>query len=46
MPSYNIPAQPVDVEEVIKNSQFITRLRLVDTAEKAKAFIKQMNLRV
>lgn len=43
MPSYNIPAQPIEVEEVIKNSRFITRLRLVDTAEKAKAFIKQMN---
>lgn len=43
MSSYNIPAQAVDVEEVIKNSQFITRIRNVDTVEKAKAFIKQLN---
>jgi uncharacterized YigZ family protein len=43
MPSYNIPAEPIDVEEVIKNSQFITRIRFVDTAEKAKAFIKSLN---
>ena len=44
MPSYNIPATSLDVEEVIKNSQFITRIRHVDTAEAAKAFIKEMNL--
>ena len=43
MPTYNVPAQSVDVEEVIKNSQFITRLRNVVTAEEAKAFVKQMN---
>lgn len=43
MPSYNIPAQDLDVEEVIKNSQFITRVRNVSSAELAKAFIKQMN---
>lgn len=42
MPSYNIPAQELEVEEVIKNSQFITRVRCVSTAESAKAFIKQM----
>lgn len=44
MPSYNIPAEFVEVEELIKNSQFITRLQFVDTAEKAKAYIKQLNL--
>ena len=43
MPSYQIPAHPVDVEEVIKNSQFITRVRNVTTAEAAKAFIKELN---
>jgi uncharacterized YigZ family protein len=43
MPSYPIPAHSVDVEEVIKNSQFITRLRCVSTAEEAKAFIKALN---
>jgi len=43
MPRYNIPAQSVEVEEVIKNSQFITRLAFVDTAEKAKGFIKNLN---
>jgi len=43
MPSYQVPAAPVDVEEEIKNSQFITRVRNVATAEAAKAFIKQLN---
>jgi len=44
MSDYLVPAQPVDVEEVIKNSQFITRVRNVSTAEEAKAFIKSLNL--
>jgi uncharacterized YigZ family protein len=43
LPSYNIPAHALDVEEVIKNSRFITRVRHVVSAESAKAFIKQMN---
>ena len=43
MPSYNVPAESVEVEQVIKNSQFITRLAFVDSAEKAKAFINQLN---
>ena len=43
LPSYNIPAQDLDVEEVIKNSLFITRVRNVSSAELAKTFIKQMN---
>jgi len=43
LPSYNIPAQDLDVEEMIKNSQFITRVRNVSSAELAKTFIKQMN---
>ncbi len=45
MPSYNIPAQALKVEEEIKNSQFITRVRHAATAESAKAFVKQMNQR-
>lgn len=44
MPSYNIPAQSLEVEAVIKNSQFITRVRNVASAELAKSFIKEMNL--
>ena len=43
MPSYNVPAEPIDVDEVIKNSQFVTRVRNVATAEAAKAFIKELN---
>lgn len=43
MPAYNVPAENIEVEEVIKNSQFITRLRNVATAEAAKAFIKELN---
>jgi len=42
MPSYNIPAENLTVEETIKNSQFITRVRNVSTAESAKNFIKTM----
>lgn len=40
--SYNIPASSIDFEEVIKNSQFMTRVRNVSTAESAKAFVKEM----
>ncbi len=43
MSSYNVPAQAVEVEEVIKNSQFITRIKNVTTAEDAKDFIKYLN---
>lgn len=43
MPSYKVPAQSVEVEEVIKNSQFVTRLQNVTTAAEAKAFIKELN---
>ena len=43
MPTYNVPAQSIEVEEVIKNSQFITRVRNVATAQAAKAFIKELN---
>ena len=39
---YDIPARPLDFEEVIKNSQFMTRVRNVSTAEDAKAFVKEM----
>ncbi len=38
-----MPACAVEVEEVIKNSQFITRIENVATAEAAKAFIKSLN---
>jgi len=44
MPNYKIPAQSTEFKEVIRNSQFITRVHCVDTPEKAKAFIKQMKL--
>lgn len=37
---YKVPADALDVEEVIKNSQFITRVRSVASVEAAKAFIK------
>jgi len=40
---YKVPATAVKVEEVIKNSQFITRIERVKTAEAAKAFIKDLN---
>ncbi|MGX5172488.1 YigZ family protein [Aliikangiella sp. IMCC44653] len=43
MPSYLVPADSLEVEEVIKNSQFITRIKNVSTADDAKAFIKQLN---
>ena len=45
MPTYLVPAEPVDVEETIKNSQFITRLRNVASVEAAKGFIKALNQR-
>ncbi|MCW8879923.1 MAG: YigZ family protein [Kangiellaceae bacterium] len=45
MPTYLVPAEPVDVEEIIKNSQFITRLRNVASVEAAKGFIKELNQR-
>ncbi len=38
--SYKVPADALDVEEVIKNSQFITRVRNVISVEQARAFIK------
>jgi uncharacterized YigZ family protein len=44
MPSYLVPADSLEVEEVIKNSQFITRIKNVSTADDAKAFIKQLNI--
>lgn len=37
---YKVPADALDVEEVIKNSQFITRVRNVASVEQAKKFIK------
>jgi len=43
MPSYLVPAESIDSEERIKNSQFVTRIRNVSTADQAKAFIKNMN---
>lgn len=43
MSEYLVPAQPIEVEEVIKNSQFITRIRNVATVESAKGFIKELN---
>lgn len=43
MACYLTPAAPVDFAEVIKNSQFITRLRCASSAEQAKDFIREMN---
>ncbi len=42
--SYLIPAAPVDYEEIIKGSHFITRIRCASDTETAKAFIKKMKL--
>ncbi len=41
MADYKVPAAPLEIEEIIKGSRFITRIRYVDTAEKAKAFLKE-----
>jgi uncharacterized YigZ family protein len=43
MSSYKVPSSPLDVEEVIKGSQFNTRVRQVSSVGQAKAFIQQMN---
>jgi len=43
MSSFKVPAKSIEIEEVIKNSQFITRVRNTSTAEEAKAFVKEMN---
>ena len=40
---YQVPAESVEVEEIIKNSQFITRIKNVSTAQAAKDFIKALN---
>lgn len=46
MTSYDIPAAPLKVEENIKNSQFITRVRSAATAESAKTFIKELKQQI
>ncbi|MET1255652.1 YigZ family protein [Aliikangiella maris] len=43
MTGYLVPAQSIDVEEVIKNSQFITRIKPVSSVDEAKAFIRHLN---
>ena len=43
MSGYQVPKAPLEVEEVIKNSRFITRILPTSTVEEAKAFIKQLN---
>lgn len=43
MSGYRVPQESLEIEETIKNSQFITRVRNVSTAEAAKAFVKEMN---
>ena len=45
MSHYLIPIIDVENEEVIKGSQFITRTKMVDTAQKAKSFIKELKHR-
>lgn len=42
MSGYLVPAAPLDSQEIIKGSQFITRVRQVDTADAAKTFIRTM----
>ncbi len=43
MSSYKVPAESVEIEEVIKASQFITRVDNARSVEEAKAFIKHLN---
>ncbi len=40
--SYNIPSSAIEVEEIIKGSQFITRVQNVSTSRDAKTFIKTL----
>lgn len=40
--SYNVPASAIEVEEIIKGSQFITRVQNVSTSKDAKTFIKTL----
>ncbi|MDQ7048743.1 MAG: YigZ family protein [Enterobacterales bacterium] len=42
MPSYKVPSSDLEIQEVIKNSHFITRIYNKDSAEAAKAQIKQL----
>ncbi|WP_246128510.1 YigZ family protein [Pleionea sediminis] len=42
MSGYSVPAKPVEVEEVIKGSRFISRAINVDTVEAAKGYLKQL----
>ncbi len=42
MPSYSVPASDIEIQEVIKNSQFITRIYNKDSAEAAKQQIKRL----
>ncbi|PCI71629.1 MAG: YigZ family protein [Gammaproteobacteria bacterium] len=40
--SYNVPSSAIEVEEILKGSQFITRVQNVSTSKDAKAFIKAL----
>jgi len=42
LPSYSVPASDLEIEEEIKHSQFITRIYNKDSAQAAKAQIKQL----
>lgn len=42
MSGYLVPKAPLQVEEQIKGSRFITRIENVDTVEKARAFLKNL----
>jgi uncharacterized YigZ family protein len=42
MSDYWVPKAPIEVEEEIKGSRFITRVRNVDSVEKARAYLKQL----
>lgn len=43
MTGYQVPAQPVEVEQVIRRSRFITRLRCTPSVEQARALIREIN---
>ncbi len=42
MSGYLVPKAPLQVEEQIKGSRFITRIENVDTVDKARAFLKNL----
>ncbi len=43
MAGYQVPAQTVETEQIIRHSRFITRLRYTPSVEQARAFIRELN---